>query len=392
MTPSVRPRGPARRCQDNCPYNAPSLRGVGDMRAWIATIAVIVVGAGSYAWLFLYDDQATAQAGGGWQPPPPVVEVAPVQVGSVTRTIEAVGSLRANESITVRPEIAGRIEGIHFNEGERVSTGDRLISLESSIYQAEVQEKLADKRLAEINFRRADELLRKKVSSVNERDQALAQLQADEAALALSQARLRKTEIAAPFDGIVGLRRVSIGDFVSAGQDMVDLVQITPIKVDFRVGEVYLGNVAPGQHIDVTADAFPDEAFAGEVYAIEPTVDVNGRAVIIRARIPNPGAKLRPGLFARVELILDRAEDALLVAEDAIVPEKDRHFVYRLVDGRALRTEVELGQRENARVEIRSGLSRNDVVVTAGQLKLRDGVQVKPTSGKAFAGAGGADG
>ena len=173
-----------------------------------------------------------------------------------------------------------------------------------------------------------------------------------------------------------------------AGQDLVDLVQIKPIKVDFRVGEVFIGNVAPGQSIEVTADAFPNDAFTGEVYAIEPTVDINGRAVIIRARIPNPGAKLRPGLFARVELIIDRAEDALLVAEDAIVPEKDQHFVYRVVEGRALLTEVELGKRENAMVEIRSGLALGDTVVTAGQLKLRDGIQIKPVAPKSYAKAG----
>lgn len=362
------------------------------MRVWIATIAVIAVGAAAYAWLFLRDDGMAQQATSGWQAPTPVVEIAHVQIGPVTRTVEAVGTLRANEAITVRPEVPGRVEGIHFNEGERVSAGDLLISLENSIYQAEVEEKLANKRLSEINFKRADELLRKKVSSVNERDQALAQLQADEAALSLAHARFDKTEIRAPFDGIVGLRRVSIGDFVPAGQDLVDLVQITPLKVDFRVGEVFLRNVTPGQSISVTADAFPNETFEGEVYAIEPTVDVNGRAVIIRARIPNSGAKLRPGLFARVELILDRAEDAIWVSEDAIVPEKDQHFVYRVVDGRVLYTEVEVGKRQNAMVEISSGLTPEDVVVTAGQLKLRDGVEVNTTPSKAFAEASGADG
>ena len=361
------------------------------MRAWIATIVVVAVGGAAYGWFFLRDGEATAPSGGGWQPPTPVVEVAEVQIGAVTRAIDAVGTLRANESITVRPEIAGRIVGIHFNEGERVSTGDPLVSFDNSIYQAEVEEKLADRRLAQISFRRADELLRKNVSSANERDQAFAQLQADEAALSLARAKFQKTEIVAPFDGILGLRRVSIGDFVSAGHDLVDLVQITPIKVDFRVGEVFLRNVATGQSIEVSADAFPNESFIGEVYAIEPSVDINGRAVIIRARIPNPGARLRPGLFARVRLILDQADDALLVAEDAIVPEKDQHFVYRVVDGRALLTEVELGKRENAMVEVRSGLARGDVVVTAGQFKLRDGVQVESVPPKSSTAAG-ADG
>ena len=209
------------------------------------------------------------------------------------------------------------------------------------------------------------------------RDRAEAQLEADDAGLQLARARLDKTRILAPFDGVIGLRTVSVGDFVDVGQVLVNLVDIDVLKVDFRVGEINLPDVAAGQDIAVRVDAFPSQTFNGAVYAIEPEVDINGRAVVIRARLPNQSDKLRPGLFSRVTLIVDHNAQAMLVPEDAIVPEGERHFVYRVADGRAALMEVLIGKRKDTRVEVRSGVNPNDLIVTAGQLKLRDGVAVQ---------------
>ena len=309
--------------------------------------------------------------------PPPAVEVGPVALGAMDRTVEAVGTLRANESVMIRPEIAGRIVAIAFNEGQKVSKGAKLITLDDSVFVAEVAEKAAGRKLSELAYERAKLLVEKKAASIELRDRAEAQLEADDAALQLARARLAKTRILAPFDGVIGLRAVSVGDFVDVGQVLVNLVDIDLIKVDFRVGEIYLADVTTGQSIAVKVDAFPTQEFAGEVYAIEPEVDINGRAVVIRARLPNSENKLRPGLFSRVTLIVDKNAQAMLVPEDAIVPLGDQHFVYRVVDGRALLTEVTIGKRKETRVEIRSGLNARDIVVTAGQLKLRDGVMVR---------------
>ncbi|HEX7037549.1 MAG TPA: efflux RND transporter periplasmic adaptor subunit [Pseudomonadales bacterium] len=357
------------------------------MKSTLAAIVILVLGAGALYWFATREPEQAE--GGGWQAPPPTVEVAPVEVGSVVRSVEAVGTLRANESVTLRPEIAGRVSAIHFEEGQPVTAGQLLVSLDDSVYAAEVREKEADRKLAALEHDRARQLVDARAAPVEVRDRALAELQAAEAAVDLARARLDKTRIRAPFSGTVGLRRVSVGDFVNVGQDLVNLVEIDPLKVDFRVGEVHLPSVAPGQTIEVAVDAFPERRFSGEVYAIEPLVDVNGRAVVIRARLPNEDGVLRPGLFSRVELIIDTAAAALLVPESAIVPRGDQHFVYRLVDGRALLTEVLLGKRESQRVQIVEGIAAGDVVITAGQLKLRDGVAVAVPQGAAITARGG---
>lgn len=355
------------------------------MKSTLVAILLLVVGTGGLYWFATHEPE---QTDAGWQAPAPAVEVAPVERGTVVQSVEAVGTLRANESVTLRPEIAGRVAAINFDEGQPVQAGQLLVSLDDSVHAAEVREKEADFKLAQIESQRADQLVDARAAPVEVRDRALAELQAAEAAVDLAKARLDKTRIRAPFGGLVGLRHVSVGDFVNVGQDLVSLVEIDPLKVDFRVGEIHLSDLAPGQGIDVRVDAFPGDRFAGSVYAIEPLVDINGRAVVIRARLPNDAGRLRPGLFSRVTLIVDTAATALLVPEDAIVPRGDQHFVYRLVDGKALLTEVVLGKREARAVQIVSGLNAGDVVVTAGQLKLRDGVAVTPVEG-APAGAGG---
>jgi membrane fusion protein (multidrug efflux system) len=172
---------------------------------------------------------------------------------------------------------------------------------------------------------------------------------------------------------------------VDAGDDLVGLVELDPIKVDFRIGEIHLSDVAPGQTLSIEVNAFPGEEFSGRVYAIEPQVDINGRAIVIRAELSNTDHRLRPGLFARIDLIVNEAAEALLVSEDAIVPRGDQHFVYRLIESQAILTEVVLGKRKDTWVEITEGLTAEDIVITAGQLKLRDGATVR-TPGDATAG------
>ena len=351
------------------------------MKSTIAAILILVMGAGGLYWFATRTGEQEATV--AWQQPPPAVEVAPVESGTVVQSVEAVGTLRANESVTIRPEIAGRVTAIDFDEGQPVESGQLLVSLDDSVHAAEVREKEADRKLARIEYDRADQLVNARAAPVEVKDRALAELQAAEAAVDLAKARLDKTRIQAPFSGTVGLRHVSVGDFVNVGQDLVSLVEIDPLKVDFRVGEIHLSSLARGQTIEVTVDAFPAATFEGEVYAIEPLVDVNGRAVVIRARLPNDDGLLRPGLFSRVALIVDTAATALLVPEDAIVPRGDQHFVYRLVDGHAILTEVVLGKRQSRRVQILDGVERGDVVITAGQLKLRDGVAVGVPQGAA---------
>lgn len=309
------------------------------------------------------------------------VETAKVKVGRLAERVTAVGSLRSNESVTIRPEIAGRVVSINFKEGQPVRKGDKLIVLDDSIYRAELDQAKAQLQLAQRNFKRIEELHQKEVATARSRDEAFSGLEVGTAAVALAEARLDKATIVAPFSGIAGLRQVSVGDYITVGQDIVNLEDIETIKVDFRVAEKFLPAVRTGQRIQINVDAYPDRTFEGEVYAIDPRIDVSGRSIVIRAKVPNEEALLRPGLFARVTLILEMKEQALTVPEQAIMPRGEEQFVYTVVDGKVKQTKVIIGTRRDGRVEIVEGLKSEDTVVTAGHLKIRDGVQVTIVNG-----------
>ncbi|MGQ9365234.1 efflux RND transporter periplasmic adaptor subunit [Azospirillum sp. ST 5-10] len=314
---------------------------------------------------------AAATAGGGMP-----VEAVPVKVGTVARTVTAVGSLLSDESVVIRPEVPGRIVEIAFKEGQRVAKGTVLFRLDDAIAKATQAQAQAALAFSRADLQRAEELQRNNAGSVRAREQALSQMQEDEATLQLAKAQLDRLTLTAPFDGVLGLRKVSVGDVVEVREDLVNLEAIDTLKLDFRVPELYLPVVRVGQTLAVTVDAVPGRSFAGTVYAIDPLVDVNGRAVVIRARVPNPDGALRPGLFARVELTLTVTPDAVLVPEQAVVAFGKAQFVYTVVDGKAVQTRVTLGTRRGGEVEISAGLAPGDVVVTGGQMKIRDGAPV----------------
>ena len=326
----------------------------------------------------------TAPASGG---PPMSVEATKVAVQAMPQAITAVGSLRSDESITVRPEVAGRISAILFQEGQQVAKGTTLVRLDPAINQAEVQQARANLKLAQSKYERAIDLSQRNFISGQAKDEAENNLRVAEAALALADARLAKTEIRAPFSGVIGLRVVSVGDYVKEGADVVNLESIDPLKVDFRVPEIYLTQLGVGQTLTVTLDALPGKAFDGSVYAVNPLIDAAGRSVVIRAIVRNADTTLRPGMFARVRLITRDEKQSLVIPEQAIVPQGDEQFVFRVVDGKVSRVKVEIGQRRDAKVEILRGLAPDDVVVTAGQLKLRDGVAVTIANGPGAAAA-----
>ncbi len=341
---------------------------------WIVA-GLVVAGAAALGYRAWQPATTTGQRPpGGFAIP---IETAVAVERQLTEELIAVGSLRANESVTIRPEIAGRIAATHFKEGQTVSEGAMLVSLDDSIARAELQQSEANLTLSRRNYERADELYRKQSGTAQARDTALAKLHADEAAVALSRAQLAKTVVRAPFAGTVGLRQVSNGDYVGAGRDIVSLVNADPLKVDFKVPETRLREVAVGQRLAVELDAYPGRSFPGEVYAIEPSADPEGRSVALRARIPNPDGVLRPGLFARVRLMVKLRDSAVVVPEQAIVPQGDAQYVYRVIDGKAMLTPVTLGLRLAGEVELTAGVKPGETVVTAGQIKLRSGVPVQ---------------
>ena len=304
------------------------------------------------------------------------VEAVKVALQPMPQTITAVGSMRSDESITVRPEVAGRISAIRFQEGQRVAKGATLILLDPAINQAEVQQGRANLKLAQSKYDRAVDLAKSNFISGQAKDEAENNLRVAEAGVQLAEAKLAKTEIKAPFSGIIGLRVVSVGDYVKEGADVVNLESIDPLKVDFRVPEIYLKQVKVGQSLQVQLDALPGKTFEGSVYAVNPLVDAAGRSIVIRAIVRNPDTSLRPGMFARVRLITRDEKEALVVPEQAIVPQGDEQFVFRVVDGKANRVKIDVGQRRDGVVQVLKGLAPTDVVVTAGQLKIREGTPI----------------
>ncbi|MFV8823652.1 efflux RND transporter periplasmic adaptor subunit [Thauera sp. WH-2] len=325
----------------------------------------------------------TAGAGGGGgggagQAAPVVVETQAVSVRVLDDDVSAVGSLVSNESVVLRPEVSGRIEAIHFRDGEPVRRGEVLVELDAAVQRAELQQARANLTLAEADFSRTQDLFGRKFVSRSSLDDARAKLEVARAGVALAQARLARMQIRAPFDGVVGIRSVSPGDFVKDGDVLINLEDIATLKLDFRLPELYLDRVRSGQTLELSSDVLPGERFAATVEAIDPLVDAEGRAVRLRASLPNPDMRLRPGVFVRVRLILAERGEVAMVPEAALVPAPgDVQFVYRVADGKVQRVNVRTGQRRDAMVEIVDGLQPGMVVVTAGQLKLRDGAEVK---------------
>jgi membrane fusion protein, multidrug efflux system len=343
-------------------------------RQHITAVVVLAIVLGGLAyWQFGRSKQGP---GGPMAMPPSPVEVVEVAPGAIASITTAVGTLRSNETLVVRPEVAGRIAKIHFEEGAPVAKGTPLFSLDDSVARAELAQERAKLKLAEVNFKRADELANRGWATARSRDEALSSLELGRASVALMEARMAKMVIRAPFAGMAGLRLVTFGDYVNPGQDLVNLESFDPMKVDFRVPEIYLAQVREGQPIDVAIEALGGMRVRGKVLAIDPLIDQSGRSIVIRAVLPNDKKRLRPGAFGRVDLVLEQQADALLVPETAVFPVGDKQFVYVVADGKAARREVAVGLRHEGKVQIRQGLSAGDKVVTAGQMRLYDGAPV----------------
>jgi len=359
----------------------------------LAVAAIALLGLGAYAYYANRAGHANAPpaAGSGARPGPGNgrgqggggrdsvigVEATKIALATFQDDVGAVGSLKSNESVTLRPEVAGRIAAIHLREGAAAAKGMVLVALDASTQSAELQQAEANRALAQANFKRNEELFQKKFISERARDESAATLKVQDAAVALAQAKFGKTQIRAPFAGVVGIRNVSPGDYVKEGQELINIEDISALKVDFRLPESLFSRLQKGQTIEVTTDAMPGQTFKGTVDAIDPMLDAAGRAISLRARLPNPDLKLRPGMFVRVRLAFAGERRGLAVPEEALVPSGAENYVFKVVDGKATRVMVKLGQRREGTVEIVAGLTENDSVVTAGQIKLREGTAVK---------------
>lgn len=304
------------------------------------------------------------------------VRLAVVKQSTVTNEVRAVGSLVANESVIVRPEMPGRVTGIHFKEGERVASGARLVSIDAAEIQAQRAASEAEFVWSQQRHDRALELYSKKFISSQALDEARANLARAKARVAEDEARLAKSEVKAPFAGTLGLRLISPGAYVKAGDDIVRLEDTSTMKLDFRIPETFLARLRRDQPVSIHVDAYPERVFKGRTYAFDSAIDEKTRTVLVRARVPNAGGELKPGMFARVSLVLESFADALVVPEEALVPRGGQILIFRVVDGKAVATPVQTGSRSPGEVQIVKGLAAGDRVVADGHQKLQSGMAV----------------
>jgi membrane fusion protein (multidrug efflux system) len=357
--------------------------------------AIVVVSGASY-WAGKSSVPAPGPAGPAptaatGAPPGVVVEASRVAIMKLPQSLNAVGSLRSDETVVVRPEVAGRIANFAFREGERVAEGQVLVRLDDSVQKADLDRARANLVLSRTKHDRAIDLRNKGFVSTQALDELENSVKVAEADAELMTARVNKMTLRAPFAGTVGLRLASVGDYVKEGQDIVNLESLDPLKVDFRLPELALSQLQGGQTLQISLDALPDKTYDGKVFAINPLIDANGRAIVIRAQVPNRDGKLRPGMFARVRLFTSDIRDSVVIPEEALFPVGDDKYVYKVVEGKAQRQKVGIGQRREGRVEIVNGLARDDVVVTAGVIKLREGVAVTIANNAAPAPVGKSD-
>lgn len=322
--------------------------------------------------------------------PPPVVEVANVATGKVVDTREAVGTLRAAESVILTAKVAGTVEAILFEEGARVGEGQELVKFDRAERRADIEQSAAEVLRAtaqrdEVRQRldRAQLLRRSGSATEAQVDDLTAQFRSAEAAIAAAEARRRAAEarledliLRAPFAGRIGARQISVGALVAPGTRIATLDDLSRVRLDFSVPENLLASLKPGQAVRAQSAAFPERSFEGTVTLVDSRIDPVSRSVRLTADFPNADETLRPGMFLSVSLTVSERPDAILVPEEAVVGEGLRHIVFVVKGDEVERRVVSLGQRLRGEVEVLDGLAAGEMIVVRGVQRVRPGQKV----------------
>ena len=359
--------------------------------AFIGFVAVaFALMSAAVAWRALSD--AGDDDGGGWGGRRTPVAEHVVETVEFTDIVEALGTARANESVTITAKVSDVIARLEFDSGQRVEAGDILVELADAEEAAGLVEARATERETRRDVARIRDLTERGVAPRSRLDEAIAAAERAAARVEAIEARVADRIIRAPFSGVIGLRNVSVGELVRPGDVIAQLDDASVIKLDFTVPERFLSVLEPGQEVAARSSAFPDTVFVGEIDQIDSRVDPATRAVTVRALIDNADGRLRPGMLMTVELRRDRRERAA-VPGGAIMRLDEQAFVFRIEQGergaRAVRTPVELGRRTEGRVEVLSGVQPGDRIVAEGIHRLSDGAPVAVPGGAGEDGAGG---
>lgn len=321
------------------------------------------------------------QGGGGFQMPPMPVEVSRAQQQVVEDRFEGVGTIEADEAITVVAEIDGTLISIPFREGSEVREGALLAQLDDAQLGAELARAEALRAQSKATYDRVRKVVEQRAAAPQDLDDAGAALKVAEANLDLARARFEKTRITAPFSGIVGTRRVSRGTFLRVGQAITELANIDAIRVLFSSPERFLARLRPGASVSVSTTAFRDLKLTGTIIAVEPILDATTRSARVIARVNNPGKNFRPGMSANISAVLGRRNEAVTIPNEAIFSGGGESFVFLVnPDSTVARVSLVLGTRMADMVEVLNGIEPGSIVVRAGHQKLFDGAKVVPIS------------
>lgn len=332
--------------------------------SFFALLAASLAGCGN--------DSAPPQRG----PAPAVVTTTTVSSAPWNDAIEALGTAQANESVTLTAKVTETVDRVNFDDGDLASTGQVLVDLSGRAEVAQLEEEHAAYKEAQKQLERQSELVKQGTIARSQMDTQVAARDAARARMDAIRARLSDRVITAPFDGVLGFRRVSPGTLVTPGTEIATLDDISVIKLDFPIPETFLGNVAPGQKVEASSAAWPEARFEGTVRAIDSRVDPVTRAVTVRAEIPNPEARLRPGMLLTVRLLRPERQ-ALVIPEIALLQVGAKSFVYRVgADDTVEQVAVKTGARRRGEVEIVEGLADGERIVVEGTIKLRPGTPI----------------
>ena len=346
----------------------------------VIALAAGLGGGGWYYWQAHAQGKAPTSGATAPRTPTVAVDVVRAEPGVVEERVQSVGTARANEAVVVTAKVTGIVSAIGFREGQRVQAGDLLIEFESRQARAELEEARANLEEYRRRLQRAESLRRSGAVTEARFDEAATLVQAGAARLKSMEARLADLKIVAPFAGKVGLRQVSLGNLVQPGTAVTTLDDVGRIKLEFALPEVSVGVLRVGLPVSARSAAYPGRTYAGQVRAIDTRVDPVTRSVRVNAEFDNTDGSLLPGMFLMVEMVAARRENAVLVPEEAVVPEGMRQYLFVVRDGVARRTEITLGERLPGRVEIARGIAVGEQIILRGTQKVRDGTRVTISS------------
>lgn len=350
------------------------------VRVVIVLLVLGAIGGGIAYWKWQQIQAMKAQMS---QPQPPAtISAAQVSAEQWQPQISSVGSVIAVNGINVSTEVAGTVSRIAFESGQTVKQGDLLVQLDDSVDQAALEGLIADRKLAKVQFERASNLLPKRAVSQSNFDEAKAKYESAQAKVEEQRARIQKKHITAPFDGVLGLRRVDPGEYLSPGSTIVELQMLAPIQVEFSLPERRFEDVREGQPVEIRVDAHPNQVFDGKITAIDTSVKAPTRSFDVRATLANQDQLLRPGMFAEVKVVEPQAEQVLTVPRTAISYNTYGDYVFLIQEqgGGKLtveRRQVKTGDSRKGYVRVTEGLKAGDRVVSAGLVKLHNGQAVQ---------------